>query len=372
MYGASVRAPKAYKVLIEDAICSAEGQRATLDDIYQHIIHSDRQLWTQTKSPSSWQNSVRHTLSMSPRFVKVPRDPSDPRKIGVRGKGAFYALNDSNHAPPSKRRQHQPQQKAKRPGGLKLEVGGAEVAVVRLRQPRSPRSARSPRLFPLAELVSPATASQAPPPHPPPKQRPSSELVDRLLNGLAGQKASQSGPIPPPFGRGLPIGAGGALEMPAAGFPYRLPSVPSMTLSSLIEGAEVFSSACLALSTDGSGYADGSEAPTAAGFPYRLPSVPLPSLLEGTEAVSPASRCIDDGAGVPGVAVAHATLPKARRRSSLEATKMGCQLPEFDITSALSDFEGLMVSPNRSLSTPLVDFASFLDSALLPAASEAA
>ncbi|KAG9058830.1 hypothetical protein FS842_000027 [Serendipita sp. 407] len=75
-----------YSTLIRYAIKGSPSGRLLLEDIYYAL--EARFPYFRT-APPGWKNSVRHNLSLNPSFVKVPRPLTD------RGKGSFWALDES-------------------------------------------------------------------------------------------------------------------------------------------------------------------------------------------------------------------------------------------------------------------------------------
>ncbi|KAL3318961.1 Forkhead box protein J2 [Cichlidogyrus casuarinus] len=74
-----------YAHLITAAILSTKNQRMTLSEIYQWI--SDNFAYYR-EAGNGWKNSVRHNLSLSKAFIRVPRPRNDP------GKGSYWTLAD--------------------------------------------------------------------------------------------------------------------------------------------------------------------------------------------------------------------------------------------------------------------------------------
>ncbi len=76
---------KSYVMLINEAIKSTPERRMILADIYDYFL-AHYPYFRTTKT--GWKNSIRHNLSLSSDFVKVPRDVA----LGSKRKGMYWAL----------------------------------------------------------------------------------------------------------------------------------------------------------------------------------------------------------------------------------------------------------------------------------------
>ncbi|WAQ95637.1 FXJ1B-like protein, partial [Mya arenaria] len=79
-----VKPPYSYAKLICLAIKETENSKITLSAIYKWI--TDNFMYYRSADPS-WQNSIRHNLSLNKCFQKVPRRRDEP------GKGGFWRIN---------------------------------------------------------------------------------------------------------------------------------------------------------------------------------------------------------------------------------------------------------------------------------------
>eukprot|EP00055_Hartaetosiga_balthica_P015748 m.95400 g.95400 ORF g.95400 m.95400 type:complete len:581 (+) comp8946_c0_seq2:39-1781(+) len=80
----SAKPPFSYSSLIMAAIVSSPTQMMTLNDIYSWIEESFPHYKFAT---NGWKNSIRHNLSLSEYYAKVPRQG------GEKGKGSYWSLN---------------------------------------------------------------------------------------------------------------------------------------------------------------------------------------------------------------------------------------------------------------------------------------
>lgn len=78
--------PQSYACLIGEAISSSPEGRLTLSAIYQYLMNKYPFF---RYSKNGWQNSIRHNLSLSKAFLKVPRQLEEP------GKGMFWAIDEN-------------------------------------------------------------------------------------------------------------------------------------------------------------------------------------------------------------------------------------------------------------------------------------
>lgn len=76
--------PYSYAQLIVQAISSVPDRQLTLSGIYSYITKNYPFYRTADRS---WQNSIRHNLSLNRYFVKVPRSQEEP------GKGSFWRID---------------------------------------------------------------------------------------------------------------------------------------------------------------------------------------------------------------------------------------------------------------------------------------
>lgn len=84
----SIKPPYSYSTLIWMAMKESKKNKITLSSIYKWITENFK--YYQVADPS-WQNSIRHNLSLNKCFQKVPRKKDEP------GKGGFWRI-DPAHA----------------------------------------------------------------------------------------------------------------------------------------------------------------------------------------------------------------------------------------------------------------------------------
>uniref|UniRef100_A0A5S6Q1H5 Forkhead box protein fkh-2 n=1 Tax=Trichuris muris TaxID=70415 RepID=A0A5S6Q1H5_TRIMR len=79
-----VKPPYSYAQLIAMAMQAHGNEKVLLTNIYSWIRENFAYFRT---NDTTWQNSVRHNLSLNKQFIKVPRDPRD------KGKGSYWMLD---------------------------------------------------------------------------------------------------------------------------------------------------------------------------------------------------------------------------------------------------------------------------------------
>ncbi|RKP26259.1 fork head domain-containing protein, partial [Syncephalis pseudoplumigaleata] len=83
--------PFSYASLIAQAILASPSRQLTLRDIYQWLM--DRYPSLYRVDDSSWQNTIRHNLSLNKCFCKAPRQPEDANSPSNKGKGGYWCVN---------------------------------------------------------------------------------------------------------------------------------------------------------------------------------------------------------------------------------------------------------------------------------------
>ena len=116
----NVKPPMSYATLIGQAILNGPGEKSSLNGIYEWI----KQHFSYYRHiEQSWQNSIRHNLSLNPAFAKTNREAHEP------GKGGLWLIVDSK-------------KEEFRKNGLKMTSrGGARQSS----NPSSPAPKRSPK-----------------------------------------------------------------------------------------------------------------------------------------------------------------------------------------------------------------------------------
>ena len=76
--------PYSYASLIKMAINASEESKLTVSDIYSWITENFNYY---KRTDSSWRNSIRHSLSVSKCFKKIPRG------LGENGRGSFWTIH---------------------------------------------------------------------------------------------------------------------------------------------------------------------------------------------------------------------------------------------------------------------------------------
>ncbi|KAI5480616.1 forkhead box protein J2/J3 [Pseudohyphozyma bogoriensis] len=171
--------PYTYASLIAQAVSSSEHRKLTLNGIYDWITarwpyFSDNQ--------NGWQNSIRHNLTLSRGFLKIPRRDDEP------GKGAFWAIDpaqisnfDGLHFRKKVVKPPAPPPPPPKPTPPPSEVPPASAAKPAAKPPVKGRAPGPSLSQPLPIIVSPIPDSYVRPAPPPAGSTPPDELTAALL-----------------------------------------------------------------------------------------------------------------------------------------------------------------------------------------------
>jgi hypothetical protein len=200
-----VKPPYSYATLIAEAINSCPIKAMSLSEIYQFI--ADQYAFFR-HATHSWQNSVRHNLSLNRAFQKVAR-PSN-----ISGKGCLWRI-DPDHAHELTDEPKRPKRRASELYGLDENGNSAAVQAIQ----NAMQNQFHPDMFPYGPMY--------PPYHPmysgggsmgmsgaygmPPMPHPSLETFFNLQNGTQMNSTDERGDA----------GDGGALPVHAVSRPYR-------------------------------------------------------------------------------------------------------------------------------------------------------
>lgn len=218
-----IKPPHSYAQMIGQAIMSSPDENATLSRIYEFI--KEKYAFFRFGG-GGWQNSIRHNLSLSKHFEKIPRRTDEP------GKGMKWQIVPDHRAEYMKKNFHDSRRAVRRIGSSSPRSPAANVgpstqterllgamntggAISAERQP--PRSI-TPPLTGFARQSFPAPTESFTPDRGP---RPGNLQTSNLPNGNGvGPESAQSESFTPTFDRGL--------EPPQSALAHRGPTSASL------------------------------------------------------------------------------------------------------------------------------------------------